>query len=278
MKKLALSKSCLLGATIAAAALVAGCNKPAEKAAKEEATAPAAPAAAAAPALTTDEQKVTYIVGYRMASQAKAGGFQLDKNVIGMAIQDVLDGKDPQIAQDEQRKIMMAFQQKQEAKRQEKRKVESDENKTKGEAFLAENAKREGVTTTESGLQYEILKPVEGDAAKPAKGDKVKVHYHGTLIDGTVFDSSVDRGRPVTFPVTGVIAGWVEALQLMKVGEKYKLAIPAALAYGESGTGSIGPNSALIFEVELIEINPEPEQKAGGHGHSHDDGKPHNHP
>ena len=122
-----------------------------------------------------------------------------------------------------------------------------------GNVFLAENAKREEVTTTVSGLQYEVLSEGKGDSPKAT--DEVTVHYHGTLIDGSVFDSSVERGQPATFPVNGVIPGWIEALQLMKPGAKYKLFIPSDLAYGERGAGQkIGPNSTLIFEVELISI------------------------
>ena len=124
---------------------------------------------------------------------------------------------------------------------------------TLGGKALAENAKREEVTTTVSGLQYEVL--LEGEGDSPKATDEVTVHYHGTLIDGSVFDSSVERGQPATFPVNGVIPGWIEALQLMKPGAKYKLFIPSDLAYGERGAGQmIGPNSTLIFEVELISI------------------------
>ncbi len=127
------------------------------------------------------------------------------------------------------------------------------ENKKKGEEFLAENAKKDGVITTESGLQYEVIKEGKGD--KPVPGDRVKVHYHGTLIDGTVFDSSVERGEPTTFGVTQVIKGWVEGLQLMTVGSKYKFYIPAELAYGMRGSGpKIGPMETLVFEVELLGI------------------------
>ncbi|MDA3928378.1 MAG: FKBP-type peptidyl-prolyl cis-trans isomerase [Prolixibacteraceae bacterium] len=127
------------------------------------------------------------------------------------------------------------------------------ENVVKGEAFLAENAKKEGVTVTESGLQYEVMVQVEGE--KPTAESTVKVHYHGTTIDGEVFDSSVDRGEPAQFPLNGVIKGWTEGVQLMTVGSKYKFVVPADLAYGERGAGgSIGPNSTLIFEVELLEI------------------------
>ncbi|TLX75025.1 FKBP-type peptidyl-prolyl cis-trans isomerase [Labilibacter sediminis] len=126
------------------------------------------------------------------------------------------------------------------------------ENKKAGEEFLTENGKREGVITTESGLQYEVIK--EGKGNKPSTEDRVEVHYHGTLLDGTVFDSSVDRGETTTFGVTQVIAGWTEALQLMPVGSKYKLYIPGDLAYGNREQGKIGPNQLLVFEVELISI------------------------
>jgi FKBP-type peptidyl-prolyl cis-trans isomerase FklB len=129
----------------------------------------------------------------------------------------------------------------------------SDTKPDAGESFLAENAKKEGVKTTASGLQYKVIKSGTGESPKPT--DTVKVHYHGTLIDGTVFDSSVQRGEPISFPVTRVIPGWVEALQLMKVGDKWQLFIPARLAYGEqSPSPKIGPNSTLIFEVELLGI------------------------
>ena len=121
-----------------------------------------------------------------------------------------------------------------------------------GEAYLADNAKRTDVTVTESGLQYEVM--VKGDGAIPVAGQSVRVHYHGTFTDGGVFDSSVARGEPAEFPVTGVIAGWVEALQLMPVGSKWKLYIPQDLAYGARGAGSIPPYSALVFEVELLDI------------------------
>jgi len=131
----------------------------------------------------------------------------------------------------------------------------ASENKALGEAFLAENAKQEGVVVTESGLQYKVIEPGQGDSPGPA--DVATVHYRGTLIDGTQFDSSYDRGQPATFPVGGVIAGWSEALQMMKPGAKWQLFIPAELAYGERGAGQvIGPNSTLIFDVELISVEP----------------------
>jgi FKBP-type peptidyl-prolyl cis-trans isomerase FklB len=139
-------------------------------------------------------------------------------------------------------------------------KKKGDENMKKGQTFLDENKKKDGVKITPSGLQYIVIK--EGTGPKPTINDNVTTHYHGTLIDGTVFDSSVDRGQPASFPVSGVIPGWTEALQMMPVGSKWKLFVPANLAYGERGAGpQIGPNSTLIFEVELISIDAKTEQK-----------------
>ena len=271
MKTLFSRKNMLLAAAVSAALFAAGCNKPAAKS-------DAAPAAAAASTeLSTLEQKVTYIVGYRMATQAKHGEFVLDKGIMSLAIQDVADAKEPRIAQEDQQKIMMEFQTQQEAKRQAETDKLAKENLEKGQAFLAENEKKEGVKKTESGLQYRLISAGPDGGSSPKAEDTVKVHYHGTLVDGTVFDSSKDRGQPVTFPVSGVIQGWVEGLQLMKVGDKMELVIPANLGYGENGTGPIGPNATLLFEVELLEINPEapaghpgaadPHAGADVHGH-----------
>ena len=150
--------------------------------------------------------------------------------------------------------ILTKLRQELTAKAEAKSKAEGEKNLKEGKAFLAANAKKDGVKTTATGLQYKVLK--SGTGASPQKTDTVKVHYHGTLIDGTVFDSSVQRGEPITFPVSGVIPGWTEALQLMKVGDKWQLFIPSSLAYGElSPPGSkIGPNSTLLFEVELLGI------------------------
>ncbi|MBC6906239.1 FKBP-type peptidyl-prolyl cis-trans isomerase [Saccharophagus sp. K07] len=245
MKKLHVTKAGLLGATIAAVLVTSGCNKESNNAASTEVK------------LDTVEQKMTYIVGYNMAKQAQANGLDFQKEVMSAAIQDVLDGKDPRIAQAEQQQIMMSFQEEQHSKREEERKVAAEKNLKRSQEFLTANAKKDGVKVTESGLQYEVLTAAPEGAASPTEDDVVKVHYHGTLVDGTVFDSSVERGQPVSFPVKGVINGWVEALQLMKVGDKFKLYIPPELGYGEGGTsGQIGPNDALIFEVELLEINP----------------------
>lgn len=203
--------------------------------------------------LDTLEQKVSYIVGYNMASQAKASSFNIDVDAITLAVSDVNSDTESRLNDEESQAAMTAFQTEQQAKHQEAAAKASEENKLEGEAYLAANAAKEGVQTTESGLQYRVI--TEGEGATPTAEDQVTVHYTGRLIDGTVFDSSVERGQPATFPVTGVIPGWVEALQLMQVGDKWELTIPSDLAYGPGGTsGPIGPNETLIFEVELLEI------------------------
>lgn len=206
--------------------------------------------------LDTLEKKVSYIVGYNMASQAKAGEFEIDAAALNLAVSDVQSDTESRLSQEESRAAMTAFQTQQQAKLQAARVAEAETNKQEGAAYLAENAKQEGVITTESGLQYRVIE--EGEGASPTTEDTVTVHYTGRLIDGTVFDSSVERGQPVTFPVTGVIPGWVEALQLMQVGDKWEITVPSDLAYGAGGTsGPIGPNETLIFDVELLAINGE---------------------
>src|SRR5690606_23278137 len=196
MKKLQVTKASLLGATIAAVLVASGCNK--------EATTSSAPADVK---LDSVEQKVTYIVGYNMAKQAQANGLDFERNVMSVAIQDVLDGKEPRIAQEDQQQIMMSFQEAQQNKREAERKTAADANLKEAKEFLENNAKKDGVKVTESGLQYEVLQAAPEGAASPTEDDVVKVHYHGTLVDGSVFDSSVERGQPVSFPVKGVISG-----------------------------------------------------------------------
>lgn len=203
--------------------------------------------------LETLEQKVSYIVGQNMASQFKQDEFAVDKSAFLMGIEDAESDRDPRFSEAEIRTIMTEFQEQSQAKRLAALDKIKAENKAKGEAYLAANAQKEGVSVTESGLQYKVLQ--SGDGASPTAEDRVTVHYHGTLIDGTVFDSSVDRGQPATFSVSGVIKGWTEALQLMKVGDKFELTIPSELAYGEQArSGKIQPNSVLVFEVELLDI------------------------
>lgn len=199
-----------------------------------------------APLLQTKIDTVSYGIGQDIGNTLKTQGLDsLKLNVLMHAIEDAL--KDTTLVTKEIANMSISnYLQQIKAEKMQK-------NKEAGEKFLAENKTKAGVVTLPSGLQYQILK--EGDGPKPTAQDKVKTHYHGTLIDGTVFDSSVDRGQPISFPVGGVIKGWTEALQLMPVGSKWRLFIPADLAYGERQAGpKIGPNSALVFDVELLGI------------------------
>jgi FKBP-type peptidyl-prolyl cis-trans isomerase FklB len=192
-------------------------------------------------------EKVSYALGLSLGNNLLSSGVTaLDTTKLAKGIQDVLEQKQPEISYEEAQAIINDFFQSLQAKMSEKAQGE-------GKIFLEENAKRTEVVTLASGLQYEIM--TKGVGAIPKASDSVKVHYHGTLIDGNVFDSSVSRGEPATFGVTQVISGWVEALQLMPVGSKWKLFIPSELAYGAQGAGqSIAPHSTLIFEVELLDI------------------------
>lgn len=198
--------------------------------------------------LTTQIDSVSYSLGISVANNLKNSGFEsIETDAMASAFNDVFSDKEVRITEDEANLLIQDYFLELSEKK-------SQEATAEGSSFLIENAKKEGVITTSSGLQYEIIS--NGTGATPSESDKVTVHYHGTLLDGTVFDSSVDRGQPATFPVNGVIPGWVEALQLMNVGSKYKLYIPSDLAYGERGAGgAIGPNATLIFEVELLSIN-----------------------
>ena len=192
-------------------------------------------------------EKVSYSIGINVATSIKSEGLDsINSFYISKGFQDVFENKDLAINIEESNKIIGEyFNKKQDAKNQ-RLAIDS-------KIFLEQNKQKDGVMSTESGLQYLILS--EGRGNNPTLNDNVTVHYHGTLIDGTIFDSSVDRKQPATFPLNGVIPGWQEALQMMSVGSKWKIFIPSELAYGESGAGAIGPNSTLIFEVELLSIN-----------------------
>lgn len=200
--------------------------------------------------IETDADKVSYGIGLQLGQQVKGQsfpGFSLDALVVGLS--DIFNNKPMRFPEDEMHAAFSAINQ----LVQEEASKAAESNKVAGQTYLEENAKKEGVTTTESGLQYEVLK--EGTGPKPAQSDMVVTHYHGTLIDGTVFDSSVDRGEPAKFPVNGVIQGWIEALQMMSVGSKWRLSIPSNLAYGDQGSAPvIAPGATLIFDIELIEI------------------------
>ncbi len=205
--------------------------------------------------LETEQQKLGYSLGLMLGERLKADVEELDVDALRRAVETVYSGAEPLLKPEEVEATMMAFQKKKVEEQQAALTKMAEENLTKGQAFMAENAKKEGVVTTESGLQYEVL--TAGEGASPVAEDTVKVHYRGSLINGTDFDSSYSRGEPVSFPLNGVIPGWTEGLQLMKVGGKARLVLPAELAYGPGGMGeAIGPNETLVFEVELLEINP----------------------
>ncbi len=200
--------------------------------------------------LKTPAQKASYGIGLNMGkSLSREGMDDLDPKAVALGIEDAMAKKDPQI-KDEELAEAFAFLQKRSEERMTKL---NEESAQAGKKFLEENGKKEGVVTTKSGLQYEIVKKADG--AQPKATDVVTVHYEGKLTDGTVFDSSVERGSPIDLPVSGVIPGWVEGLQLMHVGEKYKLYIPSELAYGaQSPSPTIPANSVLVFDLELIAI------------------------
>lgn len=207
--------------------------------------------------LKTQKDKVSYIIGQnigRNMQQQQLDETVLDLGMLRAGIEDVLNGVDPKLTEEEMAEIMTRFQEEMSARVDSLNKAQGEANAKAGEEFLAKNAKEEGVVVLPSGLQYQVI--TEGSGQKPGATSVVTVHYHGTLIDGTEFDSSIKRGQPATFPVNGVIAGWTEALQLMPAGSKWKLFIPSELAYGEQAASPvIGPNSVLIFEVELISVN-----------------------
>ncbi len=197
--------------------------------------------------LGTEVDSVSYGIGVSIANNLKKDGLdQIDVDLLAQGLRDVFESKDLKISSEQSMSVIQNYVTK-------AQKLKQEASSEVGKKFLEENSKKEGVITLPSGLQYSIIKA--GDGAKPTAEDQVTTHYTGTLIDGTVFDSSVERGEPVTFAVNGVIPGWTEALQLMPVGSKWKLFIPSELAYGERGAGGqIGPNETLIFEVELLSI------------------------
>jgi FKBP-type peptidyl-prolyl cis-trans isomerase FklB len=197
--------------------------------------------------LKNDLEKFSYALGMSISANLIQSGVKtVSPEAFITALKDVYSGVQPRVKPEEANQILESFLAQAQA-------GEGNKNLEEGVAFLAENSKKEGVIQLPSGLQYEVLTEGEGDI--PTADKQVKCHYHGTLIDGSVFDSSVQRGEPAVFPVNGVIQGWVEALQLMSVGSKWRLYIPSELAYGPNGAGgAIGPNAALIFDVELLEI------------------------
>jgi FKBP-type peptidyl-prolyl cis-trans isomerase FklB len=204
--------------------------------------------------LTEFKQQISYIFGANIGEQFKRDNIDLDPDAFVMALIDVQENRALRLTPEELQAAMTQFQQAQQQREEETSNVIAEANKKEGKVYMQENAKKEGVVTTASGLQYKQL--VVGNGPKPTATDTVTVNYRGTLLDGTVFDSSYDRGKPVSFPISGVIPGWTEALQLMPVGSKWELIIPSDLAYGPGGVSrEIGPNATLKFEVELLKIN-----------------------
>lgn len=212
----------------------------------------AAPLALAAP--QSDEAKLSYSIGVTLGQSLEQDIDKLDIEAFTQAIEDVYAGEELQMSQEEMAQALTRFQEQKMAEQQAEAKKIAEANLAEGKKFLAANAEKEGVETTDSGLQYKVLK--SGDGATPGPQDNVKVHYEGKLIDGTVFDSSYQRGEPVEFRVDQVIEGWQEALQLMSVGDTWMIYLPSDLAYGPAGTGGpIGPNEVLTFKVELLGVD-----------------------
>jgi FKBP-type peptidyl-prolyl cis-trans isomerase FklB len=242
MKRLS---SCTVRVLALAILSFAGCNKQSPQGRVAENGAPAAPTAT----LQSDDQKVSYGIGHNMGSSlVRDRSLTIDQAALMAGITDGLAKIKPRVPEAEIEAAFTALRQRIATEQA----AAGEKQLAAGKAYLEKNKTKPGVKVTASGLQYEVLK--SGTGPKPKATDTVKVHYHGTLIDGTVFDSSVQRNEPIEFPVTGVIQGWVEALQMMSVGDKWKLTIPPDIAYGPSGKGDIPPNSVLIFEVELLGI------------------------
>jgi FKBP-type peptidyl-prolyl cis-trans isomerase FklB len=228
---------------------------PAEEDAKQDANQPQVVADVNAPKpeiLKTEMEKVSYIIGTQIARNFKAQDVEVNLDALMMGLKDALEGKELALSQNEMSKVYTAWQQKMRAKQAAKRAEEAAKNLAAGKTFLEENKTKEGVKVLPDGLQYKII--TEGTGPTPTANDRVETNYRGTLIDGTEFDSSYKRKKPAEFAVKGVIKGWTEALELMKVGAKWELYIPPDLAYGERGRPGIPPNSTLIFEIELLKI------------------------
>lgn len=208
---------------------------------------------AAPPEMKDINQKVSYIFGLSMAEQLKQDGISVDIDLVSRGLRDGLSGAKPLMSEEEIQAVMVAFEQQMAAQQQKQAAEAAAKSKQEGAAFMAENAKKPGVTTLPSGLQYEVLQ--NGNGPTPTATSTVSAHYEGKLLNGTVFDSSYRRGEPLAIPVNRVIKGWTEALQLMKVGDKWRLYIPSDLAYGDTGSGGvIPPGATLVFEVELLGI------------------------
>jgi FKBP-type peptidyl-prolyl cis-trans isomerase FklB len=214
---------------------------------------PPAPDSSNAPAFKTQKDKVSYAIGMNVGTTLHRQSVDIDPKILQQGLEDALAGGKTLLSEDEARAVLTELQTDMRKKQQEKMQLAGEANKKEGDAFLTANKGKDGVVALPSGLQYKII--TSGTGPKPTASDTVVCNYRGTLIDGKEFDSSYKRGQPATFPVSGVIKGWTEALQLMPVGSKWQLFIPSGLAYGERGQGGdIGPNATLIFEVELLSI------------------------
>jgi FKBP-type peptidyl-prolyl cis-trans isomerase len=232
-------------------------------AAKSTAQLPEAPAAKAQTpsAFATEKERLSYAIGMNVGSGLRKQDIEVDPNLLLQGLKDALAGGKTQMTDEEVRATFQQLQNSLKAKQEEKMKLAAESNKKEGDAFLAANKTKQGVVVLPSGLQYKIL--TQGTGPKPTPADSVVCNYKGTLINGTEFDSSYKRGEPATFPVTRVIKGWTEALQLMPTGSKWQLFVPPDLAYGERGAGNdIGPNATLVFEVELLSIQDKPKPAA----------------
>lgn len=209
--------------------------------------------AIAAEQLSTEQERLGYAIGMNIGMNMKQQQVDVDPAQVAAGLISALKGEETVLSQEEMGQILTEYQQKMQMKQMAQMAEDASKNEKLGKEYLADNAKKDGVVTLESGLQYQVLS--EGKGATPSAESKVEVHYRGTLIDGTEFDSSYSRGTPASFPVNGVIAGWTEALQLMKEGDKWQLVIPSQLAYAERGAPPvIPPNATLIFEVELLKV------------------------
>jgi FKBP-type peptidyl-prolyl cis-trans isomerase FklB len=211
------------------------------------------PNATPSPSLATTADQASYAIGVNIGRSLKSNGVELNATALILGIQDMLAGSPQRLTDEQCRAAITVFEREVQAQLEEQRRAVGEKNKVDGQEFLTANQRKAGVVTLPSGLQYTVIK--SGNGPTPAASDSVVTHYHGTLIDGTVFDSSVERDEPAEFPVGGVIRGWTEALQKMKVGDKWRLFVPSELAYGPRGAGQdIGPNAVLIFEIELLGI------------------------
>lgn len=208
--------------------------------------------------LSTHADTISYIIGHDIGSNLKTNDIEINQEIFNLGVKNGVAGNDSLISEEETSKVMTKFQQEMMAKREQKSTQEATFEKAKSKAFLEENKTKPGIIETASGLQYQVI--TEGTGENPTPEDVVEVHYTGKLLDGTVFDSSIERGQPVKFPLNGVIPGWTEGVQLMKPGAKYIFWIPSELAYGDRGTGPIPGGAALMFEVELLSVEKNTEK------------------